>query len=80
LPAEKGDRWAPGWSGCREAACRSRLTGKQAPEEAVRGALEYLRFLAARVRADKHPTAIASETVLARDWTTAEEETAWESL
>jgi hypothetical protein len=53
---------------------------QDAPEEAVHEALEFLRFLAARARARQYPTAVASETVLARDWTTPEEESAWESL
>ncbi len=53
---------------------------RRAPEEAVAEALDFLRFLTARARAESFATAIASEPVLARDWATQEEDDAWKDL
>ena len=53
---------------------------EQAPEEAVAEALDFLRFLTARVRAERFATAIASEPVLSRDWLSPDEDDAWRDL
>ena len=52
----------------------------RAPEEAVAEALDFLRYLASRLRAERFGTAIASEALLARDWDTPEEDEAWSNL
>ncbi len=53
---------------------------RRAPDEAVEEALDFLRFLAARSRAERLGTAVASEPVLGRDWDTPEEDEAWKDL
>lgn len=53
---------------------------REAPEDAVAEALDFLRFITARARADRFATAIASESVLRKDWMTPEEEDAWHDL
>ncbi len=51
---------------------------QEAPEEAVREALDFLRYLAAR--ATRQETARASEAALARDWNALEEDEPWANL
>ena len=53
---------------------------RAAPERVVEETLDFVRFVTARARADKFATAIASETVLKRDWDTPEEDAAWIGL
>ena len=45
-----------------------------APEELVREVLDFLRFLAARARAERLETALASQATLAKDWAEPEED------
>ena len=52
----------------------------EAPEEAVREALDFLRYLAARARETRLETARASEAALARDWNIPDEDEAWANL
>jgi hypothetical protein len=51
-----------------------------APEDLVREALDFLRFLAARAHAERLETAFASQATLAKDWAEPEEDEAWRSL
>jgi hypothetical protein len=53
---------------------------REAPDEVVAEALDYLRFLLARSRGERFGTAIASEPALRKDWDTPEEDEAWKSL
>ena len=43
-------------------------------------ALDFVRFLTTRARAERFATAIASEPLLRRDWDTPEEDEAWKEL
>ena len=50
------------------------------PEPYLAEILDFIYFLRARALKDKSETAILSESVLARDWLSAEEDRAWEDL
>jgi hypothetical protein len=50
------------------------------PEPQLAEILDFIHFLRARALKDKSETAILSESVLARDWLSAEEDRAWEDL
>jgi hypothetical protein len=53
---------------------------ERAPEEIVREALDFLRFITAKLQADRLGTARASEAALAKDWDTRDEDEAWANL
>lgn len=53
---------------------------RQAPDQVVGKVLELLRLLTGQRAADGTGTAFASENVLARDWSTPEEDQAWKDL
>ena len=50
------------------------------PEPYLAEILDFIHFLRSRALKDKSETAILSESVLARDWLSAEEDRAWEDL
>jgi hypothetical protein len=54
---------------------------KTAPEPLLREVLDFVRFLKSRAAsADVGETALASQSVLAKDWLRPEEEEAWKNL
>ena len=50
------------------------------PEPYLAEILDFIHFLRARALKDKSETAILSESLLTRDWLSAEEDRAWEDL
>lgn len=53
---------------------------RKAPADVVAEALDFLRFLTARMKSEGLSTAIASEPVLRREWDTPDEDEAWKNL
>jgi len=53
---------------------------EQTPESLLDNVLDYLRFLKTKLAQERLDTAIASETVLKKDWQRPEEDRAWQSL
>ncbi len=52
----------------------------QLPDPLLVELLDFVRFLKAKTVENRFATAIASESVLAKDWLRPEEDTAWQDL
>jgi len=50
------------------------------PEPCLEEILDFIRFLKGKASKDKTETAILSESALAKDWLSAEEDHAWKDL
>ncbi len=52
----------------------------QLPDPLLAELLDFVRFLKAKTAESRFATAIASESALAKDWLTPEEDVAWQDL
>jgi hypothetical protein len=53
---------------------------RQVPDSLLDEVLDFVRFLKAKQSRGQLDTAIASESVLAKDWLKPEEDAAWQAL
>jgi len=53
---------------------------EEIPEPLLEEVLDFVHFLKAKISKEKLDTAIASESVLKKDWLKLEEDEAWRSL